>query len=157
MVTNILVFLWIVLIVVILWYSVKRIHHDAYSFQQWEKVETPYIVIDAQGQKLNMLVDSGAAVSIIKKSVLETLPSYEKSTRRVSLNALTTDSLDDETVIIPFTVKGREVKSDFTVYDGEIGGFSWKYGVEIHGLLGAEFLKKTKGIIDFNSQTVIFP
>jgi len=158
MIFNILLFLWVVFILAFGTYIIKRYFNGAssYVFQEYEKSDLPYITIDVQGKQLNMITDSAASVSVIKRSSLENL-SYEPSTRKVNMAALTSDGLDSEVVTIAFTINGKEIKSDFVVYDSpDIAGFS-RHGINMDGILGVEFFKKTKGRVDFEKQCVIFP
>ena len=120
MICDILIFLGIVLILFSLSYVVsKQINSTTkYSFQSWEKSDLPFINIDVQGHSLNMITDSAAAVSIIRKDVLKNL-TYEQSSRSVNLAALTDESVNSEVVAIPITINGKEVKTDFVVYDSD--------------------------------------
>jgi hypothetical protein len=127
-----------------------------YSFQSWEKSDLPFITLDVQGHKLNMITDSAAAVSIIRKDVLKNL-TYEQSSRSVNLAALTDESVNAEVVVIPITINGKEVKTDFVVYDSDDIACFRRHGIIMDGLLGVEFFKATKGMIDFQNQTVKFP
>lgn len=143
-----------------LFYYIVRKHLPSsakYPFQSWEKTDMPYIVLDIQGKKFNMITDSGASVSIIRHDVLDEIE-WEPSSRKISLAALTNDRVDTGVVVIPIMIKGKETTHDFVVYGNEdIADFSNKYGITIHGILGVEFFKKTRGIVDFNKHAVIFP
>ena len=135
----------------------KHVNTSAkYSFQSWEKSDLPFITIDVQGHKLNMITDSAAAVSIIRKDVLKNL-SYEPNSRSINLAALTDESVNSEVVAIPIDVNGKEIKTDFVVYDSDDIACFRKHGIIVDGLLGVEFFKATKGMIDFQNQTVKFP
>lgn len=158
MTCNILIFLSIVLIVAILSFVAKNYINSTtkYSFQSWEKSDLPFITLDVQGKSLNMITDSAAAVSIIRRDSLQNL-SYEPSSRNVALSALTDESVNSEVVVIPINIKGKEIKTDFVVYNGDDIACFRKHGIIMDGLLGVEFFKATKGLIDFNNQKVKFP
>ena len=155
---DILIFFGIALVFVALFFIVKRYMNSTakYSFQSWEKSDLPFITIDVQGHKLNMITDSAAAVSIIRKDVLKNL-TYDRSNRSVNLAALTDESVNSEVVAIPININGKEVKTDFVVYDSDDIACFKKHGIIMDGLLGVEFFKATKGMIDFQNQTVKFP
>lgn len=160
MTTTFFVFLWILFIIVVLAVITRILVHKKYSylFMDWEKVDMPYITIDIQGNKFNMIVDSGASLSIIRKDAVDMLSSYEYIPRVVNLSAITDDSVRSNVISVPINIGDKEVKTDFVIYGGDdIAGFGSKCGVTIHGILGVEFFKKTKGKIDFNTQSVIFP
>jgi hypothetical protein len=158
MICNILIFVGIILLLIALSYIAKQhINSTAnYSFQSWEKSDLPFINIDVQGHSLNMITDSAAAVSIIRKEVLKDL-TFEPSSRSVNLAALTDESVNSEVVAIPININGKEIKTDFVVYDSDDIACFKKHGIIMDGLLGVEFFKATKGIIDFKNQTVKFP
>lgn len=155
---DILIFFGIALVFIALSFIAKRYINSTakYSFQSWEKSDLPFINIDVQGHSLNMITDSAAAVSIIRKDVLKNL-TYDRSSRSVNLAALTDDSVNSEVVAIPITINGKEVKTDFVVYDSDDIACFKRHGIIMDGLLGVEFFKATKGMIDFQNQTVKFP
>lgn len=155
---DILIFFGIVFIIISLALFAKRCMYKTamYSFQSWEKSDLPFITIDVQGHFLNMITDSAAAVSIIRKDALKNLQ-YEVSSRSVNLAALTEESVHSEVVAIPITINGKVIKTDFVVYDSDDIACFKKHGIIMDGLLGVEFFKATKGMIDFQNQTVKFP
>lgn len=155
---DILIFFGIALVFIALSFIAKRYMNSTakYSFQSWEKSDLPFINIDVQGHSLNMITDSAAAVSIIRKDVLKNL-TYDRSSRSVNLAALTDESVNSEVVAIPININGKEVKTDFVVYDSDDIACFKKHGIIMDGLLGVEFFKATKGMIDFQNQTVKFP
>ena len=158
MVYSILIFLWLALIVFIITCIVRKYMGKPvyYPFQSWEKSDLPFITLDVQGHQMNMITDSAAAVSIIRKEVLKNI-TYEPNSRRVDLVSLTADGLHSEVVSIPITINGKEIKTDFVVYDNDDIACFRKHGIIMDGLLGVEFFKASKGLIDFSKQTVKFP
>lgn len=158
MICNILCFIGLVLLLIILSFIAKHYVNSTanYSFQSWEKSDLPFINIDVQGHSLNMITDSAAAVSIIRKDSLKDL-NYEPSSRSINLAALTEESVNSEVVAIPININGKEIKTDFVVYDSDDIACFKKHGIIMDGLLGVEFFKATKGLIDFKNQTVKFP
>ena len=126
-----------------------------YPFQRWEKSDLPFITVNVQGNSLNMIADSAGAVSIIRKEVLNKI-SYEPNSRKINLAALTDDKIQSDVVSIPITINGKEIKTDFVVYDSDDIACFKKHGIIMDGLLGVEFFKASNGIIDFKSQAVKF-
>lgn len=155
---NFIIFFGIVFALIIAAFIARKHVNTAakYSFQSWEKSDLPFITIDVQGHKLNMITDSAAAVSIIRKDVLKNL-SYEPNSRSINLAALTDESVNSEVVAIPININGKEIKTDFVVYDSDDIACFRRHGIIMDGLLGVEFFKATKGMIDFQNQTVKFP
>ena len=158
MIENILFCIGVIVLLLLTNYIAKKCRDTAtnYAFQSFEKSDLPFITIDIQGHKLNMIIDSAAAVSIIRKDVLKDLY-FEPNSRSVNLAALTADSVNSEVVAIPININGKEVKTDFIVYDSDDIACFKRHGIIIDGLLGVEFFKATKGLIDFKNQTIKFP
>ena len=126
-------------------------------FQNYDVTDIPYITLEIQGFLLNFLVDTGCGVSIILKDVLENID-YSESSRKVQLEALTSDSLHAGMVTIPINVNSKHIVEDFVVYDKQdIANFSVHYGITIHGILGNEFLDKTGCQIDYKNHIVVIP
>ena len=71
--------------------------------------------------------------------------------------ALTDESVNSEVVAIPININGKKIKTDFVVYDSDDIACFRKHGIIMDGLLGVEFFKATKGLIDFKNQAVKFP
>ena len=159
MVTTV-VFIVLALVLFLLSFTIDKWYNNdnvsTYKFQKWEKVDLPYITVDVGGHPLNAITDSAASVSLVRRESLAGLP-YERNGRQVNLVAVTDDTINSETVIIPIVVNGKEIKTDFAIYDGDdIGNFK-RFGVNIDILLGVEFFKASNGIINFENQTVTFP
>lgn len=102
-----------------------------------------------------MIVDTGCGISIISKESLESL-NYDDSTRKVNLQALTSDTLESNVVKIPIRLN-KEVLVDFVVYENsDFGGFNAN-GININGLLGSEFFEEMKCRIDYGKHALIIP
>ena len=158
MIANIIIFLWLVFIGCLVYSLAKHLktRNSQVHFFQTMKSDIPYITIDIQGNILNMIVDSGAGVSLITEEAL-TFLSFEESDREVTLQGIVNESTPPKMVTIPISVKGREVKEDFIrIQADDLAGFGKKYGVIIHGLLGNEFFEKTGCIIDYKNHSVSF-
>lgn len=156
MIGNILVFLWLLLIIVILSMIVRKCLSRVYvyPFQNYGKSDIPYIIIEIQGKQFNMIVDTGCGVSIICKSTLEQLD-YTDSLRKISMHAITSDSIDSNTVTIPIKIGNTEFNSDFVITDEEdFGNYQKTLGITMHGLIGNEFLDAVDCIIDYKNHTV---
>lgn len=134
-------------------FDVKTPGH-VFGFEGFKRVDIPYIIVEVKGKKLNMIVDTGCGVSIITKDTLNEVP-HQECNRAVSLEALTSDSLDSGMVTIPVTVGNKEIMEDFAVCEhSDIGNFKAHCGITMHGILGNEFMEKTKCKIDYNKHTV---
>lgn len=158
MIANITIFLWLVFIGCLVYSLTKHLktRNSQVHFFQTIKSDIPYIVIDIQGHSMNMLVDSGAGISLITESALSVL-SYEDSVRSITLQGIVNESTPPDVVTVPISIKGREIKEDFVkVPVDDFAGFGRKYGISIHGLLGNEFFENTGCVIDYKNHSVSF-
>ena len=156
MIANILILLWSLFLLLLLFLMLRKLAKYSYvfQFQDFDKADIPYIAMEVQGIMLNFIVDTGCGVSLISKSVLDSI-SYEDSVRQVQLEALTPDSLHSGMVTIPITINGEQLEEDFVLYDkDDIANFQAHYGIIIHGILGNVFLDKTGCKIDYKKHTV---
>lgn len=124
------------------------------EFQNYGKTDIPYVTMNIQGTPLNMIVDTGCGISIISAEVLNQLE-FEESPRKLSLSTIIDDSIKSEVVTIPIDINGKTIQEDFGIHpDCDIANFGVLYGITIHGILGNEFLEKTRCKIDYNKHTV---
>ena len=160
MVCSIFIVLWIALViglVVMLFKYAYSIPNAIFLFQNENKTDIKYITIDIQGQQLNLLVDTGCGISIIRSDVAVTLE-HSSSPRKINLQALTSDSIASNVVSIPLTLGNKEITEDFALYDeSDIANFEALYGITLHGILGAEFFEKTNCKIDYKKHCLIIP
>lgn len=154
----IIVGLWLALVVCIicfLYKYLKRRKGFILQFQNYGKVDVPYVTLNIQGIPHNMVVDTGCGISIITEDTLKSLE-FEESPRKISLSALTSDSVKSGVVRIPIEINGRVIPEDFSVYPGtDFGNFDTLYGIHINGLLGNEFLENTGCFIDYEKHAII--
>lgn len=150
--------LWLALVVCIicfLYMYLKKRRGTLLEFQNYGKVDVPYVTLNIQGVPLNMIVDTGCGISIIMEDTLEQLE-FEKSPRRISLSAITSDSINSGVVRIPIEINGKTIPEDFSVYpSADFGNFDALYGIHINGLLGNEFLEHTGCCIDYEKHAII--
>jgi len=157
MIANIIITLWIafvLMLVAMILYRIKTKNYQCYLFQNYNVVGIPYITLDVQGHPLNLIVDSGAAVSVITQEALGYI-AYEPCMRRIEISATTDESIPANMVTIPFNVNGLEIKEDFVVhFVDDLANFKAQHNLMVHGILGNEFFEKTGCKIDYRKHTV---
>ncbi|XP_065927594.1 uncharacterized protein [Magallana gigas] len=106
-----------------------------------------FVEADIHGVRSKMLIDTGASLTLISKRVhdiisAEKRPALEESGQKV-LNASGN----------PLSLYG---KAEYHLKIGETEAFipAMVTDITVHGILGLDFLKKGKGIIDLNSNTI---
>lgn len=135
--------------------SFFRKRRKVLEFQNYGKVDIPYVVIEIQGIPFNMIVDTGCGISIMSSEALQILE-FKESQRKISLSAITDDAIRSGVVTVPIEINGKTIEEDFAVYpDNNIGNFNTMYGITIHGILGNEFLGKMNCKIDYNKHVIV--
>ncbi len=160
MVSNIVYFGIIACFIIILsLYARKCIRkEEVLHFQSAKKPDIPYVTVRNGDTTLNMIVDSGCAVSIIDNGLLDRLTSYEFTSDKASLSALTPDSVDSDIIVMPITINKKQVNQRFALYESnDIANFHALYGVSIQGILGSDFMEATGAHVDYSKHALIIP
>ena len=158
MITNIILILWVLFLIAVPLLSIINLKSGKlFKFIDFEKIEIPYVTIDIQGYKLNMVVDTGCSVSLLSvPAIADYKIDYVESGKSVDLSAITSDKVTSNAVTITFEVFGKEVTEDFYLQDVEdFGNFQKMHGVVLHGLLGSSFFDANKCKIDFKNHCLI--
>lgn len=122
----------------------------AYSL---EKVGLPLILTSGKLKNLCFMIDTGSTHNILFDFVYN----HFKDEFKILDNTQSIMGIEGhykETLIIEatFNFEGRDYTSTFSVLEANeaIKRIQDETGVQIHGVLGVQFLIKTKWIIDFN-------
>lgn len=113
--------------------------------------ELPVVTFYQGDKKLNLLLDTGANISIIDKEVASTINT--KKTPRVSKITGIGGSVKDVAIVdIVLQYKNNTFKDGFQVTDmsSTFSAIKNTTGVTIHGIIGNRFMQKYKYILDFN-------
>ena len=157
MITNIIIPLWIVFILVLIGLMTYRLRNPkgmVFPFQNFDIADLPYIVINIQGYEFNMVVDSGASMSVIAHYALPQLL-YSESVRKVEIGAMTDETTPSRVVTIPFNIGDKHIAEDFVVHPtNDLANFGAWHGITMHGILGKEFFEKTGCKIDYRNHSV---
>ena len=118
-----------------------------------QKTGLPLIVTSGKLKNLCFLIDTGATHNVLFTYVYEHFKSEFKLLSEKQ-NIMGIEGHCKETPIIEatFDFEGSEYKSTFSVFDATeaIAQVQEETGVQIHGVLGVEFLIENKWIIDFD-------
>lgn len=124
---------------------------DRMSFRETMDLTGLPIVTFKQGEnKINFILDTGAAASLVDKKVLDFIKYTElegnKKTFGVDGNVHVMQQIG-----IVLSYKGKDYPEVFTVHDMSVsfGRMKSEYGVTIHGLLSSTFFERYKYILDF--------
>lgn len=113
--------------------------------------ELPVVTFYQGDKKLNLLLDTGANISIIDKKVASTINTRE--TPRISKITGIGGSVKDVAIVdIILQYKNNTFKDGFQVTDmsSTFSAVKNATGVTIHGIIGNRFMQKYKYILDFD-------
>ena len=110
MITTIIITVWLLFVIYVLvsfgYLSFRGIFYKDLAFQQFaDPVDIPYVTLNIQDNFLNMIVDTGCAVSLLHDKALqqmELLLPYRESEKRINLTALTTETVQSSSINIDF-------------------------------------------------------
>lgn len=116
-----------------------------------ELAQLPIITLYEGNNKLNFLLDSGSSHSHICKNIVDKLSGNKHST---DYNFVTASGESSNSEIIKCTLRYKKefFMVDLFVNEGLIDAFKSvkkECGVQLHGILGTDFLKDHKYILDF--------
>ena len=147
-------FVWAALLVIMFSPTPK----SKFNFQKFPEVDVPYVTIDIQGKLLNMVVDTGCGISILHEPILKDKElKFRDSLRQVNICALTDESAHMKSVTIDFEINKKTVSETFFINEAgeDFGGFQKLHGVQIHGILGSEFLDRHNCKVDYKKHQLI--
>ena len=120
-------------------------------------VEVPIVTFLNNGIKLNFLLDTGSSWSIINESVLPSLVT-EKLDAVMNIVAADGNKVPSKFCKMKVSYKDQEFENDFAIRDLDeaFGVVKQESGVQIHGILGSDFLQKYKYVLDFK-ELIAYP
>ena len=125
---------------------------DAMSFREAMDLTSLPIVTFYQGdKKFNFLLDTGATLSVINQAVLESI-TYTTTDRAGELFGVDGVKREVSYTSINLTYKNKEYTEEFQVLDMQeaIDQVKAESGVNMVGIIGSEFFRKYKYVLDFD-------
>lgn len=112
----------------------------------------PIILVDVKGGYLCFILDTGSTCSMIDSTVVEYFKDIVEPVGDYFISGIEGTKHKVDMIILPFTFEGQIYKPKFCVKP-LLDAFSCieqESEIQIHGLLGTDFLLENKWIIDFN-------
>lgn len=125
---------------------------DAMSFREAMDLTSLPIVTFYQGdKKFNFLLDTGATLSVINQAVLESI-THTTTDRAGELFGVDGVKREVSYTSINLTYKNKEYIEEFQVLDMQeaIDQVKAESGVNMVGIIGSEFFRKYKYVLDFD-------
>ena len=125
-------------------------------YQSIALTELPIITFLNNGKRYNMLVDTGSNWSYINSQELESMITTKESVSKsfVSANGGNTNCGAKHT--IDFAIKGFILTHDFIENDFSMtfGNIKQETGVNLSGIIGTDFLRKYKFVVNFEEYKI---
>lgn len=121
--------------------------------------QLPIVTFQEGNLKLNFLLDSGSTHSYISESCAKTLLGTPIDIEDFSYHTSTGTDTVSKMIEALLVHRDKEFKVDLLInnsLDTTFEEVKSECGVQLHGILGSDFLKKHKYILDF-SELVVYP
>ena len=154
-VNSIIIVLSTVLIAGGLAFIVDKVRHKndvQISFKEsLDLCDLPVITFYNNGMKINFLLDTGANLSVIDSNILNQFK-YEECNITGVVYGIEGNTQNIEYVTMDILYKDMNFNEQFQVMDMSVafGNVKSESGVILHGILGNNFFKKYKYILDFD-------
>lgn len=111
----------------------------------------PIVTFTNNDKVFNFLLDTGSNVSLINESTLKTLK-YEEDASEVELYGIDGIERNGKAVVSHLTYEDVSYKAMFFVTDltPTFRHIKKEHGVMLHGILGSDFFKAYRYVLDFN-------
>ncbi len=127
-------------------------YRNVLSFKEsLDATGVPIVTLISGSKKLNFVIDSGASMTTISKNDLKSC-SYEET--GTVMDSIGVEGNEKTTSIVNLKLKGEngifETEALITDFDPIKQWCLENHGIEVHGLMGTNFLAKYNYILDFS-------
>ena len=116
-----------------------------------EHTRLPLIPVEVKDKYLSFILDTGSTCSLIDSNVVEYFKDIVEPVGDYYINGIEGTKHKVEMITLPFTFEGQTYKPNFCVKPllNAFKGIEDESGIQVHGLLGTDFLLENQWIIDF--------
>lgn len=129
----------------------KEKHNYSFSFEDTiGTVKVPVVSFEHKGKVVNFIIDTGASHSIINSDCIEEFDYKQIENAGSFVRGINGDKVKTALACVELTKEGHTFSDVFQV--APIPTLKWqeeKYGIHIQGLLGNQFLKKYRFLINY--------
>ena len=157
---TIIIILLLVTISVV-YYIVRETNNKIDSYMSFREsmdlTELPVVTFYQGEKKINFLLDTGSNKSLINSSVIKDL-SYVPIKSDSTMFGVEGNYTKVEVAVISLFYNNIEYANDFMIADLDkpFSNIKQESGVTIHGILGNNFFKRNKSILDFEELKAYF-
>ena len=116
------------------------------------KVQLPLIIVEVKEKFLCFILDTGSTCSLIDSTVVEYFKDIVEPVGDYYISGIEGTKHKVDMITLPFNFESQVYKPKFCVKPllDAFKGIEDESGIQVHGLLGTDFLLENKWIIDFN-------
>lgn len=116
----------------------------------------PLITVDIKRNNLCFILDTGSTCSLIDSNVVEYFRDIIEPVGSYFISGIEGTKHKVDMITLPFTFEGQVYKPKFCVKPllDAFKGIEDESGIQVHGLLGTDFLLENQWIIDFKELNI---
>ena len=121
------------------------------------KVQLPIIHVKIENKYLCFILDTGSTCSLIDSTVVEYFKDIVEPVGDYCISGIEGSKHKVDIVTLPFNFEGQIYKPKFCVRPllDAFKSIEEENGIQVHGLLGTDFLLENQWIVDFRTLTLI--
>lgn len=122
-----------------------------------KRTKLPIISVVIEDKKLCFILDTGSTCSLIDSSVVEYFKDIVEPIGEYFVNGIDGTKHKVDIIVIPLMIEGQIYKQKFCVSSllEAFRDIENENGIQVHGLLGTDFLYENKCIVDFKEKNII--
>ena len=121
------------------------------------KVQLPLIIVKVKEKYICFILDTGSTCSLIDSSVVEYFKDIVEPVGDYCISGIEGTKHKVDIITLPFNFEGQAYKPKFCVRPllDAFKSIEEENGIQVHGLLGTDFLLENQWIVDFRTLTLI--
>ena len=121
------------------------------------KTKLPIILVEIEDKYLCFILDTGSTCNLIDSTVVEYFKDIVEPVGDYCISGIEGTKHKVDIVALPFNFEGQIYKPKFCVRPllDAFKSIEDENGIQVHGLLGTDFLLENQWIVDFRTLTLI--
>ena len=122
------------------------------------KVQLPLIIVKVKEKYICFILDTGSTCSLIDSTVVEYFKDIVEPVGDYYINGIEGSKHEVDMITLPFIFEGQMYKPKFCVKPllDAFKSIEDESGIQVHALLGTDFLLENKWIIDFEKLKLMY-
>lgn len=136
----------------------KEKQSSIFSTDFQDKLETvglPILTVTLNNTPVNLIIDSGSTTSYLDKSLMSLIGDNYTKKSSLKVYGIAGESGKAKRITTALCINNKDISTDFLVRDlsKSFSPIEESTGVQIHGLLGSDFLNENSAVLDFAAKT----